>query len=94
MVPPERLPELGMLSPEPYLIASRFHSARPGFTPADLPELARSMAPTRLVLAGAVDAGRRTRPPEEVRNEYGNAPNVRVLPDCPRSPEAILARLV
>jgi dienelactone hydrolase len=59
----------------------------------DLPDLARSMAPTRLVLAGAVDAAGRKRPPEEVRQEYGNAPNVRVLPDPRWSPESLLASL-
>jgi hypothetical protein len=59
----------------------------------DLPDLARSMAPTRLVLAGAVDAAGRKRALEEVRQEYGNAPNVRVLPDPRWSPEGILASL-
>ena len=59
----------------------------------DLPDLARSMAPTRLVLAGAVDAAGRKRAPEEVRQEYGNAPNVQVLPDPRWSPESILASL-
>jgi hypothetical protein len=59
----------------------------------DLPELARSMAPTRLVLAGAVDAAGRMRAPEGVLQEYGNAPNVRVLPDPRWSPEGILASL-
>ena len=59
----------------------------------DLPDLARSMAPTRLVLAGAVDAAGRKRAPGEVRQEYGNAPNVQVLPDPQWSPESILASL-
>jgi dienelactone hydrolase len=59
----------------------------------DLPDLARSMAPTRLVLAGAVDAAGRKRAPEEVRQEYGNSPNVQVLPDPQWSPESILAGL-
>ena len=59
----------------------------------DLPDLARSMAPTRLVLAGAVDAAGRRRAPGEVRQEYGNAPNVQVLPDPQWSPESILASL-
>jgi hypothetical protein len=56
----------------------------------DLPDLARSMAPTRLVIAGAVDAAGRRRSPEEVRQEYGHAANVRVLPDPQWSPESIL----
>jgi hypothetical protein len=51
------------------------------------------MAPTRLVLAGAVDGAGRKRPTEEVREEYGNAPNVQVLPDPQWSPESILASL-
>ena len=59
----------------------------------DLPDLARSMAPARLVLAGAVDAAGRKRDPEEVRQEYGNAPNIRVLPDPQWGPESILASL-
>ncbi len=59
----------------------------------DLPDLARSMAPTRLVLAGAVDAAGRKRTPDEVRQEYGNAPNVHVLPDAQWNPESILASL-
>src|SRR6516164_3098982 len=59
----------------------------------DLPELARSMDPTRLVLAGAVDAAGRKRSPEEVRQEYSNAPNVQVLPDPQWSAQSILASL-
>jgi dienelactone hydrolase len=59
----------------------------------DLPDLARSMAPTRLVLAGAVDAAGRKRASEEVRQEYVNEPNVQVLPDPQWSPESILASL-
>jgi dienelactone hydrolase len=59
----------------------------------DLPELARSMGRTRLVLAGAVDAAGRKRASEAVRQEYGNAPNARVLPDPQWSPESILANL-
>ena len=31
--------------------------------------------------------------PEEVRQEYGNAPNIRVLPDPQWRPESILASL-
>jgi dienelactone hydrolase len=60
----------------------------------DLPDLARSMAPTRLVLAGAVDAAGRRRAPGEVRQEYGTAPNIQILPDPQWSPESILASLV
>jgi hypothetical protein len=59
----------------------------------DLPDLARSMAPRRLVLAGALDAAGRTGPPEVVRQEYGNAPNVQILPDPQWSPESILGGL-
>jgi hypothetical protein len=59
----------------------------------DLPDLARSMARTRLVLAGAVDASGQKRSPEEVRQEYGNAPDVQVLPEPQWSPESIFASL-
>ena len=51
------------------------------------------MAPRRLVLAGVVDAAGRKRAPEAVRQEYGDAPNVQVLPDPQWSPESILASL-
>jgi cephalosporin-C deacetylase-like acetyl esterase len=60
----------------------------------DLPELAASMAPTRLVLAGVVDAAGRTQTPEAVHQEYGNAPNVRALAGAQWNPESILASLV
>src|SRR5262249_16866846 len=60
---------------------------------ADLPDLARSIARTRLVLAGAVDAAGRRRTLDEVRQEYGNAPGVRVLADPQWSTESIVAAL-
>jgi hypothetical protein len=59
----------------------------------DLPDLASSMAPTRLVLAGAVDAAGQRLAPREVSQEYGNAANVKVLPDPEWSPESILGSL-
>ena len=59
----------------------------------DLPEMARSIAPRSLVLAGAVDGAGRRRPIEEVRREYGNAPNVQVLEDPQWGVESIVATL-
>jgi hypothetical protein len=57
----------------------------------DLPEIVRSLAQTRVVLAGAVDAGARRLPPPDVREEYQGASNVEVLPEPLWSPESILA---
>jgi dienelactone hydrolase len=56
----------------------------------DLPELAQSMAPMRIVLAGAVDGAGRKRPVEDVREEYKLAKNVEVLSDAVWRPEGIL----
>src|SRR5262249_57001825 len=41
----------------------------------DLPDLARSLAPPRVVLAGAVDAAGRKRAPQAVRPGDADAPN-------------------
>ena len=56
----------------------------------DLPELAASMAPRRVVLAGAVDGAGRKMAPEEVRKQYGGAANIEVLPDALWDPASIL----
>jgi hypothetical protein len=58
---------------------------------ADLPDLARSMPQSRLVLAGAVDAAGRKQSPDEVCQEYGTAPNIQVVPDAQWSADSILA---
>ena len=47
----------------------------------DLPELAASMAPRRVVLAGAVDGAGHRLAPDEVRKHY-SAAHVEVLPDA------------
>jgi dienelactone hydrolase len=57
---------------------------------ADLPELARSVAPRRITLAGAVDAAGSKLPAAEVQQEYNNAPNVTVRPEALWNPDAIL----
>jgi hypothetical protein len=56
----------------------------------DLPELAQSMAPRRVVLAGAVDGGGRKMAPEDVRKLYAGAANVEVLPEARWDPASIL----
>lgn len=56
----------------------------------DLPELARAMAPRRVVLAGAVDGAGRKLTPEDVRKHYGSAENVELVPDALWDPESIL----
>jgi hypothetical protein len=55
----------------------------------DLPELAASMAPRRVVLAGAVDGAGRKLPHDDVRRQYGAA-HIEVLPDALWDPAAIL----
>jgi dienelactone hydrolase len=57
----------------------------------DLPELARAMAPRRVTLAGAADGAGRKLAPEAVRQEYGAAANVTLLPDARWDPESILS---
>jgi hypothetical protein len=56
----------------------------------DLPELAASMAPRRVVLAGAVDGAGRKMAPEEVRKQYTGSANVEVFPDALWDPASIL----
>lgn len=56
----------------------------------DLPEIARSMAPRRVVLAGAVDGAAKTMAVEEVRKRYAGAANVEILADAQWNPESIL----
>jgi hypothetical protein len=48
----------------------------------DLPELAASLAPRRVVLAGAVDGAGHRLAPDEVRKHYSGAVHVEVLPDA------------
>ena len=48
----------------------------------DLPELAASVAPRRVVLAGAVDGAGRKLASEDVRKQYGGAANTKVQPDA------------
>jgi dienelactone hydrolase len=59
----------------------------------DLPDLARALTSTRLVLAGTVDAAGRKLAPEAVRQEYGDSPNVHVLRDPLWTPESLLNEL-
>ncbi|MGH9665774.1 MAG: hypothetical protein ACRD9L_15215, partial [Bryobacteraceae bacterium] len=56
----------------------------------DLPELAASMAPRRVVLAGAVDGASQRMEPENVRKQYAGATNVEVLSDARWDPANIL----
>ena len=56
----------------------------------DLPELAASLAPRRVVIAGAVDGAGKTMAPEDVRKQYADASHVEVLPDALWSPASIL----
>jgi dienelactone hydrolase len=55
----------------------------------DLPEMAASMAPRRVVVAGAVDGAGRKLAPEDVRKQYA-APHIEVLPDAQWDPASIL----
>jgi hypothetical protein len=56
----------------------------------DLPELAASMAPRRVVLAGAVDGAGRGMALDDVRKQYAGAAHVEVLPDVRWDPANIL----
>jgi dienelactone hydrolase len=56
----------------------------------DLPELAASLAPRRVVLAGAVDGAGRKLAPDDVRKHYNGAAHVEVLPDALWDPASIL----
>jgi len=55
----------------------------------DLPELAASMAPRHIVLAGAVDGGARKIEPADVCKQYGGT-HIEVLPDARWNPASIL----
>lgn len=57
----------------------------------DLPELAASMAPRRVVLAGAVDGAAKTVAAEDVRRQYADAANVTILPDARWDAASILS---
>lgn len=56
----------------------------------DLPAIAASLAPRRVVLAGATDATGARIAPEEVLRMYGNRPNVEALAEALWEPRAIL----
>jgi hypothetical protein len=56
----------------------------------DLPELAASLTPRRVVLAGAVDGAGRKMAPEDVRKQYAGAANIEVLPEALWDPASIL----
>jgi dienelactone hydrolase len=56
----------------------------------DLPELAASLAPRRVVIAGAVDGAGKTMAQEDVRKQYAGASHVEVLPDALWNPASIL----
>jgi hypothetical protein len=56
----------------------------------DLPKLAASLAPRRVVIAGAVDGAGRRMAPEDVRKQYAGASHVEVLPDELWNPTNIL----
>jgi hypothetical protein len=56
----------------------------------DLPELAASLAPRRVVIAGAVDGAGKTMSQEDVRKQYAGASHVDVLPDALWNPASIL----
>jgi hypothetical protein len=57
----------------------------------DLPELAASIGPRRVVLAGPVGADSRPLDPATVRRVYEKAANVRVLPEAKWDLEVLLA---
>jgi len=59
----------------------------------DLPDLAKAIAPRRVVLAGAVDASGAAIAVAEVREAYRDAPNVEVRPEALFTVEAILGSL-
>jgi hypothetical protein len=57
----------------------------------DLPELAVSIAPRRVTLAGAIDGAGNRMTPEAVRAEFSSMANIRVLPEPAWSPSDILS---
>jgi dienelactone hydrolase len=59
----------------------------------DLPDLAASMAPRRVVLGGVVNGAGQRIAPEEARKAYGQAPHVQVLADGPWDAPGILRAL-
>jgi dienelactone hydrolase len=56
----------------------------------DLPEVAASLAPRRVVLAGAVDGAGRKLTAGEVRQHCGSAANIEIFPDSLWDPVSIL----
>jgi len=59
----------------------------------DLPEMAATMAPRRVILAGTVDGAGRKMAPADVRRQYSGT-NVEVLPEAQWDPAGILLRTV
>jgi hypothetical protein len=59
----------------------------------DLPQLANSIEPRRVVLGGSVNGEGRRMAPEEVRKQYGEAAHIQVLADAAWAPEAIIRAL-
>lgn len=56
----------------------------------DLPELAATLAPRRVVLAGMVDAAGKKLAAADVVSQYGRAAHIEVLPDARWEPASIL----
>jgi pimeloyl-ACP methyl ester carboxylesterase len=59
----------------------------------DLPQLAASIAPRRVVLGGAVNGAGQRLAPEEVRKQYGEAAHLEVLSDAAWDPAGIVRAL-
>ena len=60
----------------------------------DLPELTASLAPRRVVIAGAIDAARNRLPVEDVQAVYAAATNLLITPSPLWRPASILSGLV
>jgi dienelactone hydrolase len=56
----------------------------------DLPQLATTLAPRKVVLAGSVDAAGVRMNPQDVRESYGNTPNVEVIPTAQWEVDAMI----
>jgi dienelactone hydrolase len=59
----------------------------------DLPDLAASLAPRRVVLAGVVNGAGQRLAPEEVRKQYGQTPHIQVKADAAWDAAGILGAL-
>ena len=62
-------------------------------THTDLPDLAASIAPRRVVLGGVVNGAGQRVAPDGVRNAYGQDPHIQVLADAPWDAPGILRAL-